>query len=179
MAEATRREFTGLLLSATTPSRMTAWDFRFPALEGGEHDLSAWRGRVLLVVNTASFCGFTPQYRALQGLHERFASAGLVVFGVPSDDFNQESRDQRRIREFCDVEFGITFPMAGLCRVRGENAHPFYRWVAAQVGGPRWNFHKYLVGRSGRDVKGFPSRVEPNSPILLGAIDAALGEPAA
>lgn len=164
---------------AAAPAPLTAWDFRFPALEGGEHDLAAWRGRVLLVVNTASFCGFTPQYAALQRLHERFAATGLVVLGVPSNDFNQESQDGRRVRAFCDAAFGITFPLAGLCSVRGEKAHPFYRWAALRAGGePRWNFHKYLVGRNGRQVQAFSSRVEPEAALLVRSIEAALGEAA-
>jgi glutathione peroxidase len=174
MPEAPRRALLALPLMAAAPSP-SAWDFRFAALEGGEHDLAAWRGRVLLVVNTASFCGFTGQYAALQRLHEAHEGAGLVVLGVPSNDFNQESQDGRKIREFCDAQFGITFPMAALSRVRGPEAHPFYRWAAARAGGePRWNFHKYLVARDGRQVQGFPARVEPSSEQLSRAIRQAL-----
>ncbi len=103
MLEASRRALLALPLMAAAPPPDTAWDFRFPALEGGEHDLAAWRGRVLLVVNTASFCGFTQQYAALQRLHEAQEAAGLVVLGVPSNDFNQESQDASKIREFCDA----------------------------------------------------------------------------
>ena len=101
MLEASRRALLALPLMAAAPLPDTAWDFRFPALEGGEHDLAAWRGRVLLVVNTASFCGFTQQYAALQRLHEAQEAAGLVVLGVPSNDFNQESQEASKIREFC------------------------------------------------------------------------------
>jgi glutathione peroxidase len=173
MVKPTRRALLALPLMAAAPA--TAWDFRFPALEGGEYALGAWRGRVLLVVNTASFCGFTQQYAALQRLHETQEAAGLVVLGVPSNDFNQESQDGRKIREFCDAQFGITFPMAALCRVRGPEAHPFYRWAAAWAAGePRWNFHKYLVSRDGRQVLGFPARVDPDSPTLKRALEQAL-----
>ena len=175
MLEASRRALLALPLMAAAPPPETAWDFRFPALEGGEHDLAAWRGRVLLVVNTASFCGFTQQYAALQRLHEAQEAAGLVVLGVPSNDFNQESQDASKIREFCDAQFGITFPMAALTRVKGPQAHPFFRWAAAKAGGePRWNFHKYLVSRDGRQVQGFPARVEPSSGELRRAIEGAL-----
>ncbi|MFN9090541.1 MAG: glutathione peroxidase [Alphaproteobacteria bacterium] len=178
MVKPTRRALLALPLMAAAPAPATAWDFRFPALEGGEHDLAAWRGRVLLVVNTASFCGFTGQYAALQRLHEAQEAAGLVVLGVPSNDFNQESQDGRKIKEFCDAQFGITFPMAALSRVRGPEAHPFYRWAASRAGGePRWNFHKYLVSRDGRQVQGFPARVDPDSPTLKRALEVSLAAP--
>jgi glutathione peroxidase len=175
MVKASRRALLALPLMAAAPTQATAWDFRFPALEGGEIDLAAWRGRVLLVVNTASFCGFTGQYAALQRLHESHEGAGLVVLGVPSNDFNQESQDGRKIKEFCDAQFGIMFPMTALSRVRGADAHPFYRWAAARAGGePRWNFHKYLVSRDGRKVQAFPARIDPNAPSLKSALEVAL-----
>ena len=104
----------------------------------------------------------------------------LTVLGVPSNDFNQESADNATIREFCDAQFGIEFPMAALSHVRGDQAIPLFRWLAAAGGGePRWNFHKYLVGRDGRTVRGFATRVEPESPEMQGAIEAALARPAA
>lgn len=158
-----------------SPAGTAAWGFTIPALEGGDLPLSAWRGRVLLVVNTASFCGFTPQYAALQRLHDRFEGQGLTVLGVPSNDFNQESTEAGRVREFCDTMFGITFPLAAISHVRGEQATPLFRWLASQGGGaPRWNFHKYLVGRDGSRVQGFATRVEPDSPELLRAVEQAL-----
>jgi glutathione peroxidase len=163
------------LLMAARPEP-DAFGFRIAALEGGEHDLAAWRGRVLLVVNTASFCGFTPQYAALQRLHDRYQARGLVVLGVPSNDFNQESGTNAQVREFCDAQFGIEFPMAG----RGVQAHPFFHWAAARAGGePRWNFHKYLVARDGRSVRGFATSVEPESRAMIQAIEAALDAPGA
>lgn len=181
MADASRRALLAApLLMAAGPATTDAWSFRVPALEGGEHDLGAWRGRVLLVVNTASFCGYTPQYAALQRLHERFRARGLTVLGVPSNDFNQESADNRQIREFCDTQFGIDFPMAALSHVRGPQAIPLFRWLAAQGGGePRWNFHKYLVARDGRSVRGFATGVEPESIEMLRGIETALARPSA
>lgn len=180
MADVARRALLGTpLLMAAAPAQ-DAWSFRFPALDGGEHDLAAWRGRVLLVVNTASFCGFTPQYAALQRLHERYRERGLVVIGVPSNDFNQEAGSARQVREFCDAQFGIDFPMAGLASVRGAGAHPFFRWAAAQAGGaPRWNFHKYLVARDGRTVRGFATSVAPDGAAMIRAIETALAAPSA
>jgi len=180
MADPLRRSLLALPLLAATAQggEIDAWSFRFPALDGGEHDLAAWRGRVLLVVNTASFCGFTPQFAALQRLYERYRERGLVVLGVPSADFRQEADSNAAVRAFCDAEFGIDFPMAAISRVRGPEAHPFFRWAAARGGGePRWNFHKYLVARDGRSVRGFPSHLAPDSIEMVRAIEAALSAP--
>jgi glutathione peroxidase len=153
----------------------TAFDLTLEAIEGGPLPLGAFRGRPMLVVNTASFCGFTPQYAALQRLHDRFGPRGLVVLGVPSNDFNQESPDARTVKQFCDTTYGITFPMTVPARLRGPEAHPLFAFLAERGGGPpRWNFHKYLVARDGRTVRGFPTRVEPESPEMLRAIEAAL-----
>lgn len=160
--------------AAQTPSAQTAFDFGFEALEGGPLPLSEFRGRVLLVVNTASFCGFTPQYAALQRLHDRYSAQGLVVLGVPSQDFNQESGDPRQVREFCDTMFGITFPMANLTPVRGPRAHPFFAWAARRAGPVRWNFHKYLIGRDGVQITGFPSHVPPEAPAVTRLLHAKL-----
>jgi len=180
MADLARRALLAAPLLMAAGPEPDAFSFRFPAIEGGEHDLAAWRGRVLLVVNTASFCGFTPQYAALQRLHERYRARGLVVLGVPSNDFNQEAGSNAAVREFCDAQFGIDFPMAGISRVRGDGAHPFFRWAAARGGGePRWNFHKYLVARDGRAVRGFATRVAPDSLEMTRAIEAALAAPSA
>lgn len=159
---------------AATPN---AFDFTFDAIEGGPLPLAPFRGRVLLVVNTASFCGFTPQYAGLQRLHERLEPRGLTVIGVPSTDFNQESRDARRVREFCDAMFGITFPITAINLVRGERAHPFFAWAAREAGPVRWNFHKYLVSRDGRRVRGFSTQTAPDAPAMISAIEAMLAAP--
>lgn len=159
--------------SGATSPMPTAWDFTFPALEGGELKLGDFRGRVLLVVNTASFCGFTPQFRALQALHDRYAPRGFAVIGVPSNDFNQEAADASKVREVCDT-FDVDFPLAAMTRVRGSGAHPFFRWAAAQSREPGWNFHKYLVGADGRLVRDFATRVAPDSAELTRAVEAAL-----
>jgi glutathione peroxidase len=171
----------GVLMAGTAQAQpaANAFAFSFSALEGGELPLAQFRGRVLLVVNTASFCGFTPQYAALQRLQDRFEARGLTVIGVPSQDFRQESGDAAAIRQFCDSMFGITFPMAGLTRVTGHGMHPFFGWATRQAGPVRWNFHKYLVSRDGARVQGFATSVEPESPAMLRAIEAALGAPGA
>jgi len=139
-------------LRAAPGSGGVAWDFRFPALEEGEPEiqLSAWRGSVLLVANTASFCGFTRQFEEMEHLHQALRPQGLRVLGVPSNDFRQEAESRARIATVCRTDHGVTFPMAGPQTVTGPRAHPFFRWAAAQAGPPRWNFHKYVVGRDGR-----------------------------
>jgi len=158
-----------------------AFDHAFEAIEGGELPLAQWRGKALLVVNTASFCGFTRQYEGLQALWERYQARGLVVIGVPSNDFGeQEPKAEAEILGFCKGAFGVTFPLTAKVVVKGAQAHPFYAWARAASGAgnaPRWNFHKYLVGRDGRLIGGYESRVEPLSPELTKAIEAALARP--
>lgn len=184
MAEVPRRALlaTGAAVTAlpAAAADRDAFGFRLTAIEGGPLDLGQFRGRPMLVVNTASFCGYTPQYAGLQRLHDRLSPRGLVVLGVPSNDFNQEQADALAIKSFCEATFGVAFPMAAPAHVRGPQADPLFAWLAAQGGGaPRWNFHKYLVARDGRRVQGFATGVEPDSPPLLRAIEAELASPAA
>lgn len=157
----------------------SAFDFEFVGINRKPLPLKQFEGRALLVVNVASRCGFTPQYTGLQKLYADYQARGLTVIGVPSQDFRQESGDAAAIRQFCDSMFGITFPMAGLTRVTGHGMHPFFGWATRQAGPVRWNFHKYLVSRDGTRVQGFATSVEPESPTMLRAIEAALGAPAA
>ncbi|MCB4821466.1 glutathione peroxidase [Roseicella sp. GB24] len=183
MAEAGRRAaliLGGVLMAGgAMAAGGTIFDFRMEAIEGGPLDLGAFRGRPVLVVNTASFCGYTPQYAGLQTLHETYGPRGLVVLGVPSQDFNQESADNRTIREFCEANYNVEFPMTTVSRIRGPQAVPLYAFLAERGGGPpRWNFHKYLVARDGRTVRGFPTRTAPDSREMLQAIEAALAAPA-
>jgi glutathione peroxidase len=137
---------------------------------------AAWAGRVVLVVNTASQCGFTPQFAGLERLHERFGPEGLVVAGFPSGDFGgQEYADAERTERVCRVNYGVSFPMFSRIHTREGMAHPLFRGLAEAAGGhPRWNFHKYLVGRDGRLLGSFPSAVAPESPELVRAVEAAL-----
>jgi glutathione peroxidase len=178
MAELSRRAMlAGLpLLIAAAPARQTGHDFRFEAIEGGEINLADWRGKPMLVVNTASFCGFAKQFEALQALHERYGPRGLLVLGVPSNDFNQENADRNAIKDFCESTWGVQFPMTAPVHVKGAAAHPFFAWAAAQPGGavPRWNFFKFLVGRNGRLLHAFPSATEPDSASMRQALGAAL-----
>lgn len=165
---------TGLGRDAVAQEKL-AWDFTFPDIDGGTLDLAKLRGRVLLVVNTASFCGFTYQYEALQKLSKARLGEGLTVIGVPSRDFEQESATNEQVKKFCESTFGIDFPLTGIQKVRGDQAHPFYRWVRAAKGWePRWNFGKVLVGRDGRVVAAFGSSDEPMGFRVTSAIEAAL-----
>lgn len=152
-----------------------AWDFTFPALAGGALPLRPLAGRVLLVANTASFCGYTPQYEALQSLHAARQAEGLTVIGVPSGDFNQESPTEAEVARFCETRFAIAFPMAAILPVTGADAHPFYRWVKAVRGWePGWNFNKVLVGRDGHVAGVFAASDAPGGPRLSAALAAAL-----
>lgn len=155
----------------------TAYDFAFSSIVGEEMPLSAYDGQVLLVVNTASRCGFTPQYEGLQTLWETYRGQGLVVVGVPSNDFRQELADEAAVAEFCNANYDIDFPMTAINHVRGEDTHPFYAWTAAVMGGdgtPSWNFHKILIGRDGRPVDGFGPQAAPMSARVVEAVEAAL-----
>jgi glutathione peroxidase len=163
----------GLLMGASDET--LAWSFDFPAIDGGTLALSAYRGRALLVVNTASFCGYTYQYDGLEKLHEARSAQGLTVIGVPSEDFNQESADNATVKTFCETRFGIDFPLAAISHVRGPDAAPFYRWVKQQRGWePAWNFNKVLIGRDGRIAGVFGSGEEPDGRVLTQAIETVL-----
>jgi len=166
--------------SATEPSR-SAHAFAFTSIDGGPLPLARYRGKVLLVVNTASFCGFTHQYAGLQAVWKRYRDRGLVVLGVPSNDFgSQEPGKEAEIKQFCKTNFDVDFPLTAKVRVKGAAAHPFYRWAAQTLGesnAPRWNFHKYLIGRDGRIVGAYRSPVAPTSEELIKAIEAQLAKP--
>ncbi len=140
----------------------------------------AYRGQVLLVVNTASKCGFTPQFEALEALHAKYRGKGFAVLGFPSGDFKeQEFDDEKRIQEFCTLTYGVKFPMFQKTHVVGEQVHPLYRGLAQAAGeAPKWNFHKYLVGRDGRLVASWGSKVKPDDARIVTAIEQALKAPA-
>lgn len=139
----------------------------------------AYRGQVVLVVNTASKCGFTPQFEALEALHAKYKPKGFAVLGFPSGDFRaQEFDDEAQIREFCTLTYGVKFPMFEKVHVVGPQTTPLYRGLAKAAGeAPKWNFHKYLVGRDGRLAGSWGSRVKPDDPAIVAAIEKALGAP--
>jgi glutathione peroxidase len=156
----------------------TAFDFGLRALDGGSLDLAGFAGRPLLIVNTASKCGFTPHYAGLQTLWRDFGRSGLVVIGAPSNDFGaQEPGCAADIATFCRDSYGITFPMTEKIHVRGVAAHPLFQWLAREGGffaKPRWNFYKYLIGRDGRLVNWFSCFTEPSAPRVHRAIERAV-----
>ena len=152
-------------------------DFTVPSIDGAPMDLAQYRGKAVLLVNTASFCGFTNQYGDLQALHERYADAGFVVLGVPSASFDQEYGDDGKVKEFCEVNYGITFPMTTRLDVTDDDAHPLYQWLADAMGkrkAPKWNFHKYLIDPKGEPVAAFASSVKPDAAKLTAAIERVL-----
>ncbi len=157
---------------------MNAYDFNATALDGQPVDLQRYRGKALLIVNTASACGFTPQYQGLEALQRRYADEGLVVLGFPCNQFgHQEPGDEAAIGAFCEKNYGVTFPMFAKVDVNGPNAHPLFTWLRHEKGGVlgdalKWNFTKFLVGRDGRVLKRYAPTAEPES--LRADIRAAL-----
>ena len=147
----------------------------FENIDGGTLSMDDWAGRPVLVVNTASRCGFTRQYNGLQALYDRYRDQGLIVLAVPSDDFRQELSSAEDVKDFCEVNFGLTLPMTDITHVRGPQAHPFYKWVAAQTGfTPTWNFNKILIGADGKVKASFGSSTRPLSGRMTRAVEAAL-----
>jgi len=154
-------------------------DFTATAIDGSDTDLSSYDGQVVLVVNTASKCGFTPQYEGLQKLQDTYADRGFAVLGFPCDQFaHQEPGSEDEIAAFCEKNYGVTFPMFAKIDVNGDDAHPLYQWLKSEQGGLigekiKWNFTKFLVGRDGQVVDRFAPTTKPEK--LTGDIEAALG----
>ncbi len=147
----------------------------FASIDGGTLSLEDWRGQPVLVVNTASLCGFTGQYSELQNLYEAYEDRGLVVLAVPSNSFNQELETAEEVKEFCEFNYDLTLPMTDITEVKGPNAHPFYKAVAAEAGFvPSWNFNKILIGPKGTVVATYGSGTKPNAPKLINQIEALL-----
>ena len=160
---------------AAAPDQADAWRFEFPSIDEGQVRFADYRGKVLLVVNTASFCAYTPQYKQLELLHRDLGARGLVVIGVPSQDFGQEQDSNAQVKTFCELTYGVDFPMAAISKVSGPGAAPFYRWVCEQrQWEPRWNFFKVLIGRDGGIAGTFTSSDAPDRGSLRAALEAAL-----
>lgn len=170
------------LASCGVQARDPVLDHSYRPLAGeGQVDLAErYAGQVLLIVNTASKCGFTPQYEALEGLHAQYQSRGFAVLGFPSGDFKeQEFEDEAQIREFCTLTYGVQFPMFERVHVVGPDATGLFRDLAAATGeAPKWNFHKYLIGRDGRVLANWGSRTVPDDPEVVAEIERALDQPA-
>jgi glutathione peroxidase len=155
-----------------------AYDFSFRSIDGGELPLSEFRGKPVLVVNTASKCGLTPQYEGLEALYREYRDRGLVVLGVPCNQFaGQEPGTDAEIKAFCEVKFDVDFPLTSKVDVKGDSRHPFYAWAEQELGEgavPVWNFHKILIGPNGEAVRAFGPRTEPQDESITSAVEAAL-----
>lgn len=167
-----------ILQAEPSASAKSAYDFTFESLDGNPLPLSQFKGKVLLVVNTASKCGFTPQYKGLEALYNAYKDRGLVIIGVPSNDFGQqEPGSSAEIKQFCSLNYGVTFPMTTKQVVSGDDANDFYKWAYSVLGfgsGPKWNFHKYLIDTNGQAVDYFSSTTAPDSDKLRDAIEKLL-----
>lgn len=169
-----------LILGSATLSAQPAMSFhdlQSKRLDGQPVNLSEYKGKVLLVVNTASQCGYTRQYEGLEKLWGAYKDKGVVVLGIPSNDFGgQEPGSAEEIAQFCTQRYSVTFPMLEKVHTKGEEQSPIYQFLANKHGAPKWNFHKYLVGKDGKVRAAFPSKVEPESTELKAEIDKALAE---
>jgi glutathione peroxidase len=175
-----RRAFLALsaaALAAPAIAENSAHAFEFDSIEGGALPLSRFAGKPVMVVNTASRCGFTYQYEGLVRVWNRYRDRGLVVLGVPSNDFRQELSSEAAVKDFCETNFAVDFPMTTITHVTGAQAHPFYKWAKAQLGedaAPRWNFHKYLLNGDGELVGAFGTGTEPDAPPVIEMIERNL-----
>ena len=155
-----------------------AYDFNFNDLDGSQLELSGYKNKVIIVVNVASQCGFTSQYEDMQKIWEKYQNKGVVMLGVPSNDFgNQEPGNSSEIKNFCEAKFGITFPMTEKVSVKGEEAHSFYKWAKKNYGNsavPKWNFHKIIIDKSGRVSETFSSITNPSSKKFIKTIENLL-----
>ena len=152
-------------------------DFSVESITGKEIKLSKYKNKVVLLVNTASQCGFTPQYSGLQKIYDRYKEDGFIVLGVPSDDFNQELSTNSDVKKFCEIRYGVNFPMTSIQKIKGNDAHPIYKWIADNVsviGQPRWNFHKFLIGKDGEIVNWYSSMTSPTSESFVKDVEDAI-----
>lgn len=164
----------GLLALVIATPLTAGGGFTFASIDGGEIALDDWHGRPVLVVNTASLCGFAGQFDGLQALHDRFGDRALIL-AVPSDDFNQELADEKAVKDYCALTFDLTLPMTEITHVKGGEAHPFYAWLREETGFvPGWNFNKVLIAPDGSIAGTFGAPVKPESDQIAGRIEAML-----
>lgn len=170
----------GVIFLMVTTSQAISEDYALPnfsfnSIDGGEIYLEEFKGKVVLITNTASKCGFTGQYKGLQKLYDNYKVDGLVVLGVPSADFRQEYKDSMSVKNFCEVNFGINFPMSEVTKVVGKEAHPFYKWLSKEYNFiPRWNFNKVLIDKDGEIVNTYGAMIKPSSKKINQTIMALL-----
>ncbi len=153
------------------------YDFNIESISGEIIDFKDYKGKIILLVNTASYCGFTPQYDNLQKLWDKYKDDGLVVLGIPSNSFNQEKKESKEVKQFCEVNFNINFPMSTIIEVKGDNAHAIYKWAKINYGKsavPKWNFYKILINKEGKVEDTFSSFVSPTSNKIMSKIEDLL-----
>ena len=153
------------------------YDFKIESISGEIINFDKYRNKVVLIVNTASYCGFTKQYSELQELWDQYKSKGLVVFGVPSNSFNQEKKNNEDVKKFCEVNFNISFPLSSITEVKGENAHELFKWAADNHGKsaiPKWNFYKILINKEGKVEDTYSSFTKPLSNKIIKKIESIL-----
>ena len=167
-----------LMSTVNADQEKIAYDFKFKDLDGSFLDLAEYKGKIIIVVNVASKCGFTNQYEDMQKVWEKYQSKGIIMLGVPSNDFGQqEPGSNKEIKNFCDAKFGISFPMTEKVQVKGAEAHPFYIWARETYGKaaiPKWNFHKIVIGKDGKIIDTFASITKPTSKRFIKTIEKAL-----
>ena len=164
----------GIIGNASATYSKLAYDFEFNSIDGNKIKLSDFKNKVLVIVNVASRCGYTPQYEDLQTLWSNYKDKNLIVIGVPTNNFKQEPGTNKEIKDFCETNFGINFPMTEKIDVIGNNAHPFYKWAKKNHGIsaiPKWNFHKIVIGKNGKVVDTFASFTKPTSKKFLNLIE--------
>ena len=162
---------------ATANYEKKFYDFSIESISGEKIDFKDYKDRVILVVNTASYCGFTKQYSDLQTLWDRYKSDGLIVLGVPSNSFNQEKKEDADVKEFCEVNFNINFPMTSITEVKGDNSHELFKWAEKNYGKsaiPKWNFHKILINKDGKIADTYSSFTNPMSKKITSKIESLL-----
>lgn len=175
------RLLAGVTATAGAVVAGNVYDFSADTITGEPQSLAQYKGQVLLIINTASKCGFTKQYAGLQELYSTYKDHGLVVLGFPANNFGgQEPGTNEEIAQFCSTKFDVTFPMFGKISVKGDDIDPLYAWLTAHPNGKKvsWNFNKFLIGRNGDLIAHFGSRTAPDDPKLIEAIEKALAEPA-
>ena len=163
--------------SAMSNYEKVFFDFKIENIQGEIIDFKSYKNKVILLVNTASYCGFTKQYGDLQDLWERYESKGLIVLGIPSDSFNQEKKNNDEIKKFCEVNFDIDFPLTTMTKVKGNDAHEIFKWAKENHGKkavPKWNFHKILINKEGKIEDTFSSLTRPNSNKIINKIEKML-----
>jgi len=165
---------------SSTPTNayyLTAHDFKFNDINGNELNLKEYKGKVILMVNVASRCGFTRQYEGLQAIWDQYKDKDFILLGVPSNDFYQELSTEEEVKNFCDLTFGVNFPMTKITPVRGKDAHPFYKWAKSTYGTktvPKWNFYKLLIDKDGKVVETYSSMTSPTDNKLISKIESLI-----